>query len=373
MPRVTNTGDVSRETERASATTHTRVRGLDGLRAVGALAVVAFHAAYGIVPGGLYGVDLFLVLSGFLITTILVDKWQRTGGIGYGPFLKRRLYRLYPPVLFLVAAFLVAALLLSGRYGLPSFVDALKPAAVAALYLENFAFGYNVIDVDPVFLHLWSLGLEMGFYLVWPLLLLGVLGLTSGRGRAVAVATLVVVAALAQQLRVHLTPDGGPLTFEGRSLPIVLGCALALALPWVRRRWDGRAVGAVGWGCAAVVGVSFLAPSSVLPIAIGLPIAAFGGAGLILSIVLGQEGRLAGVLDGRLPVAIGVRSYSLYLWHAPILEAFTAENAPSWSTAQRAVVALLLVVVCTEVAYRLVELPALRGLGQRRSDRLVRK
>lgn len=316
-------------------------------------------------PGGLYGVDIFLVLSGFLITTILVEKWHQTGGIGYGLFLKRRIRRLYPPILFLIGAYLAASIFLSGRFGILSFSEALKPSLVAALYLENLAFGYNVIDVHPVFLHLWSLAVEMWFYLLWPLLLLGVLRLSTTRNRAIAVAVLIVTATVAQQFRVRLTPDGGSLTFEGRSLPIVLGCALALGLPWIHTWWRDRGSGALGWFSAVVIVICFFAPRSVMPLEVGLPVASLASAGLILAMVLAPTGRLTRLLDTPLSVAIGVRSYSLYLWHAPILAALTAQNAPGWSMAQRGVGAIILIFVLTEAAYRLVELPALKGLRGR--------
>ncbi len=342
---------------------HDRIRGLDGLRAIAALAVVAFHGAYWLAPGGRYGVDVFLVLSGYLITTILVRQWRRRGSIGYSRFLVRRLLRLYPPVVFLLACYLLGAAVLPGRFGLVALPDALAAASVAALYLTNVAFGYNVGDVEQAFLHTWSLAMEMQFYLVWPLVLVGVLRLKSGRARGAAIGVLVVAAIVAQQVRLHVSDRGPELTFEGRALALVLGCGLVFALPWLRTQ--SRWLPAVGWvGVVALAGC-FLASDAMLPLTVALPVVAFASAAVIAAVVVGQSTRLTALLDTSILEAVGVRSYSLYLWHFPVLGAFTAASMPGLSTPVRTLAALLAVALLTEIAYRLVERPALRRLSQR--------
>src|SRR5690606_33523639 len=162
---------------------------VDGLRAVAVLAVVAYHAFPGLVPGGFVGVDVFFVISGFLITALLRDELAAGGRIRLGHFYVRRIRRLFPALVLVLAACLAAGwwLLVPADYAALG-----RHAAASAGFLANLAFWLEADYFAPAadtlpLLHLWSLGVEEQFYLAWPLLLLLGLRLAGGmRTRASA-------------------------------------------------------------------------------------------------------------------------------------------------------------------------------------------
>src|SRR5438874_2564773 len=142
---------------------------LDGLRAVAVLAVFGFHATSSGVPGGYVGVDLFFVLSGFLITSLLLEERVRTGRVRLSWFYARRFLRLAPALV----ALLLCYVLCYGLWKGDRWPTALKSAGLAAVYLSNWARSLGVNDMGWVG-HTWSLSVEEQFYLLWPpLLLLG--------------------------------------------------------------------------------------------------------------------------------------------------------------------------------------------------------
>jgi len=154
-----------------------RLPALDGLRGIAVLAVVLYHyQTRPIVPGGLFGVDLFFVLSGFLITTLLVQEWQQTGRVDLNGFYQRRCLRLLPAALAFVAAYTAIVFVLSGD-GTVAALTANDAFSNAGLFLSQ---GYNWALIEDVALAggyapLWSLAVEAQFYLVWPVVLLALL------------------------------------------------------------------------------------------------------------------------------------------------------------------------------------------------------
>jgi peptidoglycan/LPS O-acetylase OafA/YrhL len=168
-----------------------RFRGdIEGLRAVAVTSVVAFHAGVGFISGGFVGVDVFFVLSGFLITGLLVDELARTGRISLTHFYARRVRRLLP-----LAALVLAATAAATQVLVPA-IDRAGVAvdlAAAALGVANWRFALQATqymadtDKSPV-LHFWSLGVEEQFYVVWPLLLVALIGMSGVAKRSWAVA-----------------------------------------------------------------------------------------------------------------------------------------------------------------------------------------
>jgi peptidoglycan/LPS O-acetylase OafA/YrhL len=163
-----------------------RLPALDGLRAVAVLAVLGYHAGLSWLPGGLLGVDAFFVLSGYLITSLLLAEWQRTGRIDLRRFWVRRARRLLPALLLVVLAVAVTGGWLVGATG----TAGLRWDALAALgYVANWRFAlsgqgyFDHFTVPSPLLHLWSLGVEEQFYLIWPLLALLALWVAQRRGR----------------------------------------------------------------------------------------------------------------------------------------------------------------------------------------------
>jgi peptidoglycan/LPS O-acetylase OafA/YrhL len=305
------------------------VPALDGLRALAVLLVVAFHYT-GAPLGGPYGVDLFFVLSGFLITTLLLEEREARGSIGLAGFYVRRARRLFPALAVMLAAYLVYEAVL-GR-------DALATVADHGLYFGNI---YFVVThrPDQGLGHLWSLGEEEQFYLLWPLLLL--LFAKARRPLRWVVALLLVLMAY----RGLLILDGASMTRlyrapDTHSEGLVLGAVLA----YLHRR------GFVAGEWAGKLGIVLIVPPALAGIwSVGLPTFELGAFFLIAAAI--AETEIAGWLSFRPLVWLGTLSYSLYLWHEPILWAFHRHDR---------VIALALSFACAWLSYRYVEQPLRR-------------
>ena len=308
-------------------------RGLDGLRAVAVLAVLLFHANVSWLEGGFLGVDLFFVLSGFLITRLLLDERAMTGAIGLGRFYVRRALRLFPALALLIVAVLVYAQVhLDAAQASRAFHDAFATAT----YHMNWRLA--LFDRPPFgrFDHAWSLAIEEQFYVAWPLLLVIIHRRWGARGVAYAAATGVILSA---GLRVLLTAAD---TAERRIYygldthadGVLLGAALAaltvvVGVPELRRRlpsWAGGAALAV----IAFAFVRFVRGSTFVDVA-GLLLVEAAAAVVVLDVVSG--GAMARLLDRRALVAIGLISYGVYLWHWPVYLAITAGEVPQGDVA----------------------------------------
>jgi peptidoglycan/LPS O-acetylase OafA/YrhL len=313
------------------------VGALDGLRGIAILGVIAVHA-FGEPVGGFYGVDLFFVLSGFLITTLLLEEHDRSGRIALAAFYRRRAYRLLPGLLTVVAVY--AALMVASP-------TALSQIAAGGLYGANFviASGSHLLDGTP-FVPFWSLAAEEQFYLLWPVLLVALLQRRVRESRVASVLAFFVVALVlyrsglalagASKTRLYYAPDTHA---DG----LVLGCLLA----FLRRR-GLRVPELLGWLGLTVLLVAFAFPSLVGGVAYGLAPASIAAA-LLTGAAL-EPGRLSRCLSFGPLVWLGLISYSLYLWHFFCLELF------DW----RVQVALPLTFVVATLCYYKIEKP-LRG------------
>ena len=322
---------------------------IEGMRAVAVLLVVAFHAGLPIIRGGYVGVDVFFVLSGFLIPGLLVDELRRTGTLSFSGFYARRARRLLPLAAVVLASTVAAAHLLVApvdRSGVG------RDVAAAALWVANWNFAGQstqyMADVDksPV-LHFWSLSVEEQFYLLWPLLLLCLAGGTwivrrswTGAMRRVAIG-LVAIGALSLVLSWRVTTTDASLAYFGlhtRAWELALGSGIALARPLLPRLPRLMAV-AGGWlGLAMVVGSSvvldkdtpFPGTAALLPVV---------GTGLLVATgVAAASSGPARLLDRSIPRFIGRISYAWYLWHWPCLVLANARwgVAPDTSTGEAA-------------------------------------
>jgi len=307
---------------------------LDGLRAVAVLAVVAFHARVPWLSGGFLGVDVFFVLSGFLITQLLAQEYARNGRIALIDFYLRRLRRLYPALLAMLAAYLVAA-----PFAFPEHDQHPRDAAVAALYLSDY--GRAFFEVPWYLQHTWSLSVEEHFYLVWPLALLAVFRLPK-RWHVPAV-ILLAVAATVWRLSVVLWVDQWYqpyYRFDTRLSGLMLGSALALWRPKMH-----AAAGAAGVAMLAAALVS--AQWRMLNGLIGwAALAEIGSALLVIT-----AHKLPGL--GWSPLVwVGKLSYGIYLWHYPIAYWFRA-NDYGWATT--ALTSLVLSILMAAISYATVE------------------
>ena len=298
---------------------------LDGIRAIAVLAVIAFHAKVPGLLGGFVGVDVFFVLSGYLITRLLVDEHGRTGAIDCAGFYVHRLLRLTPALLLMLAVYLVAAPFVWPQTPMPAH---LQDAGLAASYVSDYA---QAFWSRPRFLvHTWSLSVEQHFYLLWPLVLLGLLRLT--RSRAIGVLAGLYVAATAWRIYSCAVTDSLDeiyYRFDTRLSGLMLGALLAM-LGERSLAASPRAV--MQLGAISTVSLAALIVTAPWGEPIGLAIhvmaAEVAAAGLIVVVVAGHDTPFRRVLATGPMATIGVLSYGLYLWHYPI--AFALRESLPW-------------------------------------------
>ncbi len=292
--------------------------------------VVLFHSGLAIAGGGFIGVDLFFVLSGFLITNVLLSDIDVSGRVHFGQFYSRRARRLLlPAVVVIVVTCVVFLLIASVVQRLPLVGDAQS----ALLYVANWRFlsesnNYFATGfAKSPFLHFWSLGIEEQFYVVFPVLLLLLTRL--GRRRpwlpAVGLAVLFALSLTAEVYWSRLDPNHAYYGTDARAYQLLAGALLALALRVQRARLTLR--GARAADAAAMVGMAglLLLGSGLLDLSVSRRgIAAVAASTLLIAGLSAAEGgRLAAVLSHRTPVYLGSVSYATYLWHWPIIIAVT--------------------------------------------------
>jgi peptidoglycan/LPS O-acetylase OafA/YrhL len=307
----------------------TYVAGLDGVRALAVVVVLAYHLDLPWASGGLLGVGVFFTLSGYLITSILLETWQRTGGLDLRQFWVRRARRLLPAVVLVVVAVLGATAVVA-RDDLP---ERSGEAGAAALYVSNWwtiAQGQSYFDrfAGPGPLdHLWSLAIEEQFYVVWPLLLLLLLRRAGGRFGRVARGTLLLAVVSFVLLAVVADPGfDNTRAYEGtdtRAGGLLVGAVLAMAwrpLPRARIRVTARLViDAIGLAGLAVI-IWLVATTTEYDLSTyrwGLLLLSVATACLVAAVV--HPGAHLGAVLGIGPLRwLGERSYGIYLWHLPV-------------------------------------------------------
>ena len=388
----------------AGAPARGRIGGLDGLRAIAVAVVLVYHLLPGLLPGGMVGVDAFFVISGFLITSLLLVERRTTGRIDVKRFWTRRLRRIVPALLVAVAATVAAAACLGGDVLLAVRRQVIGSVLLVYNWVEIVAGSSYFDQTQPLLLtNVWSLAVEEQFYLVWPLVIIVLLARGVSRQRVRVGALLALVLSLASAVwALRLVRDGAPVSrvymgTDTHAFGLMLGAAWAL---WHGRATQGdleplpaglrRVRGAAGWvGLAGLLVLARFAGET----------AADGGSGpepalIIASVctlavvqaltgeVAGADGparRLMSLLEARPLKWLGERSYGLYLWHWPLgVLAFYAipPTANPWVVA---VGVLGLTLCAAELSYALIETPVrrdgllvrLRGLVRLRPRQLV--
>ena len=371
--------------ERPSATGTGRVLALDGIRAIGLLLIMGFHFGVGWLPGGFVGVDVFYVLSGYLITGLLLGEWGRASTIKLGAFWLRRARRLLPA---LIAVILVVTLVARFAYP-PGLYPNLRMADLSALfYFSNWwqiatSGNYFVLTgaTSPL-THTWSLAVEEQFYLVWPLVAVGVLHVCRKFGRGIEVLLGIAVAGvIASTVAMDLlfssgsTPTRLYFGTDTHAQSILVGAALACVLTLVQRRRGlvGMAptvssrparVGLTLLGLAGLAGTLVLSieMSGTTPFAFrgGFLLSAVSAAALIIGAVCVAGGPIASVLALRPVVWIGTVSYGAYLWHFPV---WIAASGAHTGIGGMALLALrtALTFVLAALSFYLLERPIIEG------------
>ena len=288
---------------------------VDGLRAVAVLPVIFFHAGLELMGGGYVGVDVFFVISGYLITSIIIAE-MREGSFSYLGFYDRRIRRIFPALFFVLLVSLPIGLIVL----VPKHLEDFGQSVIATVaFVSNFFFyledGYfdQPADLHPL-LHTWSLAVEEQFYLIFPLLL-GLL-VRSKRALVPALATFALVSFLIGIWQLRVDPDAAFYLLPARFWELMLGSLLAVAaVPAIRSSGLaalGVLAGLLAIGAAVVLydeSTPFPGPAALLP--------CFG---TVLVIFFGRTPNLASRLLGSSPLrTIGLLSYSLYLWHFPLM------------------------------------------------------
>ena len=316
-----------------------RIPSLDGVRAMAVLLVIGGHLWGGLgAPGftAALAVHVFFVLSGYLITRLLQQERQRSGRIDLLAFYRRRCFRIFPAAF---AYILIIALLM------PS-------SRAALLYAATYTVSYHLFNTPVIFWHLWSLSVEEQFYLLWPL------ALVVGYHRRASIAWSAMIGAAAFRLSVALHP--GPHAFSyvhysflGTMDSIAAGCLLAIYEPLVRERlrWmaDSTVIVIAVPLTAWIVAGAVWADAST---AVSLSLSIFWGVvplliALWIFLLIERHDR---ILNNRVAYAIGVLSYSLYLWQQPFTE---NHKLSAWE-------AVFLLSCCAVASYLLVEKPMLK-------------
>ncbi|MFL6113314.1 MAG: acyltransferase family protein [Catenulispora sp.] len=392
-----------------------RVAALDGLRALAVVAVLLYHAGVARVPGGFLGVDVFFVLSGYLITGLLAREYLATGAVVLRRFYQRRARRLLPALFAVIAGVCVLVIMrLPGEAA--GFRD---DAAASLLYVTNWWFVargqsyFGGTGRPSLVLHLWSLAVEEQFYLVWPAFLMVALGRLPGAGhaervralwRAVGWATLLSACSIGLTVLLYSPWRDQSRVYYGtdtRAFELLIGVMAALvqlargraeahsetqaetpvenpvenpaenpAEPPARSRTPRRAVTEIAsfaslagvlWAFAAVPATS----SRLYPV--GLIALSVAAAVLIRTLVAGTA--IADLLAAKPLVWLGERSYALYLWHWPVFDVTRPGVDLAWPPEAVFVLRVLLSLLLATLSYRFVETPIRHGALGRIAER----
>ncbi|MFD1213801.1 acyltransferase family protein [Arthrobacter sp. GCM10027362] len=300
---------------------------MQGLRAVAVALVVVYHFWPQSLAGGFVGVDVFFVISGFLITSHLLKKPPRSGR-DLAEFWARRIRRLLPAAFVVLAVTAVVARLVAP----PTQWEATAAEIIAsALYVQNWVLANSAVDylaaenLPSPTQHFWSLSVEEQFYIFWPLVAMAVAWFAAKKGWKAATSagwTMAAVAAVSLAVSVALTraePAMAYFVTPTRVWELALGGLVAVLAPWTARRLTGAAAAAVAWtGLAAVLlaGFTFTAATAFPGYAALLPA---GGTALVILAAAGGRAAPVRVLGTKPMQWLGEVSYSLYLWHWPLL------------------------------------------------------
>ncbi|WP_205614316.1 acyltransferase family protein [Streptomyces dangxiongensis] len=324
-----------------------RIRALDGLRGLAVAAVLAHHGGIPWARGGFLGVDAFFVLSGYLITTLLLGEWTRTGGVRLAAFWARRGRRLLPALLLM----LLAVCLVGPHLQMPSTdLGALRGDVLAALmYVANWRMIFRGTDyftqtaTPSLVQHTWSLGIEEQFYIIWPLLVIAVMRVSRARRcRTPAMLLLISVSGVAASSVLCWALFTGPADVgrvyfgsDTRALALLIGCAVAVVLArstGYGLRHRSLLAGAAASGAIILVCLwSHFDGTEALLYPGGLLAGSLATAAVLVHVVTVTGSITARILSLGPLVLLGRTSYGVYLWHWPLFVWLDAERTGTLS------------------------------------------
>jgi peptidoglycan/LPS O-acetylase OafA/YrhL len=390
------------------------IRGLDGIRAFAVLSIIAFHTGLNSVPGGFYGVDAFFVLSGYLITSLLVKEWGGTGTIRLGRFWAGRARRLLPALFLMVT---VVGIVMAVWPQILQTQNIVGDAVSTVFYVSNWysihtgVTYFNLSTQPSPFLHTWSLAIEEQFYLVWPLVVLAVLRLGTGRPRRAAApggrfsvlggGTLVVKPAptgradpeWVRRRRLHLlfavaclgslasavvmallAPNGYTTrAYYGtdcRAQALLVGAAISIGLTlWhggSERTWFTRLAGVLGIAGALGTAALWMTTSETTTFAFsgGFMVASLAAGAVVLGCVAAPRSMVVRFLELPPLPQWGRISYGVYLWYWPVLLVMTGQRL-HWGVYPLFLARVGITVAIAALSYDLIEMPIRRGALRR--------
>jgi peptidoglycan/LPS O-acetylase OafA/YrhL len=350
---------------------------IDGLRAVAVIAVMFYHLGFTWIPGGFLGVDLFFVISGYVITRLLLDSIAQSGGLNLRGFYLARARRLLPALIFMIVTTTIAI----GIWAPDTIKRLLSDMPFSLTGTMNWWLVahhqdyFESIGRPPLLQHTWSLAVETQFYLLWPLILYFILK-RFGK-KHIPIASLLIAAASGLALLfISFSLDASNASkvshvyfgTDTHSIGLFLGAALAVS--WIPQNFTKVVtpkaqdfIDGVGFlGFAGIIAAFLLIDESQPTLyKIAFPLAGICGAAIVMSVVH-PASRFAPVLENPLFIWIGERSYSIYLWHWVIFQV----TRPSVDLAGKewALYALriLIVLALSDISLRYIELPIRRGV-----------
>lgn len=341
--------------------------GLDGIRAVAVIAIIIYHLNPQWLWGGFLGVDTFFVISGYLITSLLLTEYHNTGKIELTSFWLRRVKRLIPAVLFLVMGILVLTLIF-----MPTEIQKVRADSIAAIfYVSNWWYIMQNVDYFEQFAvqplkHLWSLAIEEQFYLVFPIVLLSLLSFIRRLKSIRIIFLILLVISMITMMVLYVPNENVARVYFGtdtRIQTLLMGVLLALVWPPFQLKAKVNRKMRMMIDTAGVVGLAILficfkfvsETNSILY---------YGGFFLISAVTLlviassvHPSGYFAKFLGNKVFTFIGSRSYSLYLWHYPIIVLIHHQFVQGQIPPLVYVVEILLMVLMAEFSYKFIEQP----------------
>ena len=350
---------------------------IDGLRAIAVIAVLLYHLGFAWIPGGFLGVDLFFVISGYVITRLLLDSIQRSGGLDLRAFYASRVRRLLPPLLFM----LIISAIFIGVWAPDSMRRFLIDTPFAITGLMNWWLVFREQDYfesfgrPPLLQHTWSLGVEAQYYLFWPLILLFVLKFFGKKvipTAALAIAAFSGIALFLASLRADIAgnQDISHVYFgtDTHSIGLFLGSALAVS--WIpqnlRVNIEKRAQDFIDFiGVFGLIGLLatflFINESDPTSYRIAFPLVGILGSAIIMSVVH-PASRFAPILQHPVMVWIGERSYAIYLWHWIVFQVTRPAQDLSGSPWALYLFRILVVLALADISQRWIEIPVRNGV-----------
>ena len=349
---------------------------IDGLRALAVIAVMFYHLGFSWIPGGFLGVDLFFVISGYVITRLLLDSIAQSGGLDLRGFYLARARRLLPALLFTVITTTIAIGIWAPDT-IKRFITDMPFALTGTMnwwLVAREQDYFESIGRPPLLQHTWSLAVEAQFYLVWPLILYFILK-KLGKNRIPFAALMIAAASGVTLLIVSLSLDASNSSdvshiyfgTDTHSIGLFLGAALAVS--WIPQNFTTTLTKQAqnfidGVGVFGFIGILatflFINESDPTLYKIAFPLAAIFGAAIIMSVVH-PASRFAPLLENPVLLWIGERSYAIYLWHWIIFQVTRPTVDLAGQTWALYSLRILIVFALADISLRYVEIPIRRG------------